>query len=176
LKVLDFNVKRAHFKLRMKRLRRTRHGAMRDSIAAMNAAFRDEDGNEGVDEDEEEEGYEDDDDELTIGMDVDRANLVESTFDALRGVPARALVRGRLDVVFDGEEGVDGGGLTREWLSLLMREIFRPSYALFVAAADGVTFQPSPDSGANPAHLDYFELVGRVVGKVRGGIGGTGCR
>ena len=64
-----------------------------------------------------------------------------------------------------GEEGVDGGGLTREWLSLLTREIFRPSYALFLPAADGLTFQPNPNSGANPEHLEYFCFVGKVVGK-----------
>ena len=60
---------------------------------------------------------------------------------------------------------MDGGGLTREWLSLLTREIFRPSYALFLPAADGLTFQPNPTSGANPEHLEYFCFVGKVVGK-----------
>jgi E3 ubiquitin-protein ligase HUWE1 len=51
------------------------------------------------------------------------------------------------------EEGVDAGGLTREWLTLLTREIFHPSYALFVHSSDGASYQPNPQSDANPEHL-----------------------
>jgi E3 ubiquitin-protein ligase HUWE1 len=43
--------------------------------------------------------------------------------------------------------------------------VFRPSYALFLPASNGVTFQPNPNSGANPEHLEYFRLVGIVIGK-----------
>ena len=44
-------------------------------------------------------------------------------------------------------------------------QIFRPSYALFLPASNGVTYQPNPNSGANPEHLEYFRLVGIVIGK-----------
>lgn len=39
---------------------------------------------------------------------------------------------GKLRVQFIGEEGMDAGGLTREWYSLLSREMFNPNYALFI--------------------------------------------
>jgi hypothetical protein len=32
--------------------------------------------------------------------------------------------RGKLQVSFYGEEGIDAGGLTREWYSILAREMF----------------------------------------------------
>jgi E3 ubiquitin-protein ligase HUWE1 len=68
------------------------------------------------------------------------------------------LIRSRLDIVFEEEEGVDAGGLTREWYLLLVREIFRPQYALFSPLSNGVTYQPNPHSDANPEHLEYFKV------------------
>ena len=74
-------------------------------------------------------------------------------------------MRGRLVVNFQGEEGIDAGGVSREWFKVLAREIFRPDYALFTAVNDGSTFQPNPLSYWNPDHLDYFKFVGRFIGK-----------
>ncbi|CAE7632247.1 unnamed protein product [Symbiodinium microadriaticum] len=74
-------------------------------------------------------------------------------------------MRGRLVVNFHDEEGIDAGGLTREWYAVLSREIFNPNYCLFTGAADGATFQPNPLSNINTNHLDYFIFVGRVIGK-----------
>ncbi len=74
-------------------------------------------------------------------------------------------MRGKLHVKFQGEEGVDAGGLTREWFSILAKEIFNENYALFIATSDGTTFQPNPLSGVNPGHLAYFKFVGRITGK-----------
>lgn len=49
--------------------------------------------------------------------------------------------------------------------SILARDIFNQNYALFIAAADGATFQPNPVSHVNSEHLAYFKFVGRIVGK-----------
>lgn len=56
-------------------------------------------------------------------------------------------------------QGIDAGGLTREWYSILAKEIFNANYALFKAGADGVTYQPNPLSQINPDHLAYFKFV-----------------
>ena len=75
-------------------------------------------------------------------------------------------MRGRLSVSFHGEEGVDAGGVSREWYSILARAMFDPSFALFVPSVGGdATFQPNKDSAINPEHLSYFTFCGRVVGK-----------
>jgi len=69
-------------------------------------------------------------------------------------------------VKFLKEDGVDAGGLTREWYLELSREIFNPNYALFQQAANnGSVFQPNRNSFYNPEHLEYFKFVGRFVGK-----------
>jgi E3 ubiquitin-protein ligase HUWE1 len=76
-----------------------------------------------------------------------------------------ASLQARLNVTFMGEEGVDAGGVSREWYLILSREIFNPNYGLFIPSADSSTFQPSPTSAVNPDHLQYFKFVGRVIGK-----------
>jgi E3 ubiquitin-protein ligase HUWE1 len=90
--------------------------------------------------------------------------IFEDSFHQLRMRTAEEM-RGRLAVNFHGEEGIDAGGVSREWFLVLAREIFNPNYALFLAANDGATFQPNPLSYYNTNHLDYFKFVGRVIGK-----------
>eukprot|EP00605_Chrysophyceae_sp_TOSAG23-4_P003045 GSChrysophyteH1.ASY1.ANO1.3350.1 assembled CDS len=93
-----------------------------------------------------------------------RTSVFEDSFHQLRFRTPDEM-RGRMQINFRGEEGIDAGGVTREWYIILSREIFNPNYALFTAAADGATFQPNPMSNVNTNHLDYFKFVGRVIGK-----------
>ncbi len=68
-------------------------------------------------------------------------------------------------ITFDQEEGVDAGGITKEWFLLLSKEIFNADYALFVRGQKGLTFQPDPNSCVNAEHLGYFNFAGRIIGK-----------
>ncbi|KAK7939424.1 hypothetical protein WMY93_002750 [Mugilogobius chulae] len=71
----------------------------------------------------------------------------------------------RLMVKFRGEEGLDYGGVAREWLYLLCHEMLNPYYGLFQYSTDNIyTLQINPDSSINPDHLSYFHFVGRVMG------------
>jgi hypothetical protein len=99
-----------------------------------------------------------------LHLQLRRDNVFEDSFHQLRGRTAQEL-QGKLRVTFHGEEGIDAGGLSREWFCVIAREIFNPNYCLFTAAADGATFQPNPLSMINTNHLDYFKFVGRVIGK-----------
>lgn len=57
-------------------------------------------------------------------------------------------MRKRLMVKFRGEEGLDYGGVAREWLHLLSREMLNPQYGLFqYSREDNYTLQINPDSG-----------------------------
>lgn len=87
--------------------------------------------------------------------------------DAYRQLSMRTAdeLRGRLHITFASEEGVDAGGLSREFFGILAKEMFNPNYALFTSTEDGCTFQPNPHSSINREHLDYFRFVGRIVGK-----------
>jgi hypothetical protein len=45
-----------------------------------------------------------------------------------------------------GEEGIDAGGVTREWYMVMAREVFNPNLALFVQVRGG-----GPGAGLCPA-------------------------
>lgn len=68
-------------------------------------------------------------------------------------------LKGRLSVRFLGEEGLDAGGLAREWFLVLSREIFNPNYALFRPSANNTNvFQPNKFSFWNREHLQYARV------------------
>jgi len=71
----------------------------------------------------------------------------------------------RLMIKFDGEDGLDYGGLGREFFFLLSHEMFNPFYGLFeYSAHDNYTLQINPYSSINPEHIQYMRFIGRVVG------------
>ena len=100
----------------------------------------------------------------SLRVNVNRASVMEDSFNQLRYKTADEMRR-RLSVTFNGEDGIDAGGLTREWFSVIARDLFNPNYALFSPTIDQVTFQPNPHSSVNPDHLQYLKFVGRVIGK-----------
>ncbi|KAK7056861.1 hypothetical protein VNI00_002578 [Paramarasmius palmivorus] len=95
---------------------------------------------------------------------VRRSRVLEDSYAAVMGHSGEDLKR-RLMVNFDGEDGLDYGGVSREWFFLLSHEIFNPSYGLFeYSAHDNYTLQINPASGINPDHLSYFKFIGRCLG------------
>nr|CCA14299.1 HECT E3 ubiquitin ligase putative [Albugo laibachii Nc14] len=100
----------------------------------------------------------------SVRISVRRDHIFEDSYYALRMRSGEELRR-KLHIAFTGEEGIDAGGVTREWYMILAREIFNPNYVLFTSAADSPTFQPNALSYVNKDHLSYFEFVGKVIGK-----------
>uniref|UniRef100_A0A8D0PII7 E3 ubiquitin-protein ligase n=1 Tax=Sus scrofa TaxID=9823 RepID=A0A8D0PII7_PIG len=73
-------------------------------------------------------------------------------------------LRRRLYVIFRGEEGLDYGGLAREWFFLLSHEVLNPMYCLFeYAGKNNYCLQINPASTINPDHLSYFCFIGRFI-------------
>jgi hypothetical protein len=93
---------------------------------------------------------------------VRRAYVLEDSYNQLRMRTPNEL-KGRLTVQFQGEEGIDAGGLTREWYQLLSRVTFDKGALLFTTVGNESIFQPNPNSVYQTEHLSYFKFVGRVV-------------
>ncbi|KAL8903501.1 MAG: hypothetical protein Q9207_003886 [Kuettlingeria erythrocarpa] len=94
---------------------------------------------------------------------VRRECLVE---DSLRGVSevvgsGEQDIKKGLRIAFQGEEGVDAGGLRKEWFLLLVREVFDPEYGLFVYDDESHYCYFSPSSFETS---DQFFLIGVVLG------------
>lgn len=95
---------------------------------------------------------------------VRRSHIFEDSYHEIMRQSAADLKK-RLMIKFDGEDGLDYGGLSREFFFLLSHEMFNPFYCLFeYSAHDNYTLQINPHSGINPEHLNYFKFIGRVVG------------
>lgn len=60
---------------------------------------------------------------------------METSFNAVMSHKSADMLKCRLWVEFDGEKGLDYGGVSREWFYLLSKEMFNPYYGLFENSA-----------------------------------------
>ncbi|SJX63680.1 related to ubiquitin-protein ligase 1 [Sporisorium reilianum f. sp. reilianum] len=101
-----------------------------------------------------------------LSLSVRRNSVFEDSFRYFSRKTGPEVKHGKLNVRFNNEEGIDAGGVTREWFQVLARAMFNPDYALFQpCAADRTTYQPNRMSYVNPDHLSFFKFVGRIIGK-----------
>ncbi|GAA5990126.1 hypothetical protein JCM5350_002515, partial [Sporobolomyces pararoseus] len=79
---------------------------------------------------------------------------------------SRENLRKSLRIKFEDEEGIDAGGLRKEWFLLLCRSLFSPSYGMFTTSDD----EPGSNlAWFNPGSVgtvedEDFWLLGSVVG------------
>ncbi|KAG6321900.1 hypothetical protein E4U22_001105 [Claviceps purpurea] len=98
-----------------------------------------------------------------LSLTVRRECLVEDSLAAVSEVIGSGTedIKKGLRITFKGEEGIDGGGLRKEWFLLLVREVFNPDHGMFLYDEDSryCYFNPSTFETS-----DQFFLVGVVMG------------
>lgn len=89
---------------------------------------------------------------------IRRERLIPTSIDAL-SVPSEDMKK-QLKVQFVGEEGIDEGGVKKEWFQLLVKELFDVKYGMFT------TDHVNRLQWFNPASTDFneYELLGKVLG------------
>ncbi|XP_068595310.1 NEDD4-like E3 ubiquitin-protein ligase WWP2 [Brachionichthys hirsutus] len=98
-----------------------------------------------------------------VKISVSRQTLFEDSFQQIMNVKPYELRR-RLYIIMRGEEGLDYGGIAREWFFLLSHEVLNPMYCLFeYAGKNNYCLQINPASSINPDHLTYFRFIGRFI-------------
>lgn len=111
---------------------------------------------------------------------VRRENLLEDALDAFGSKGASdSTMHDKLSVTFYSnglpEAGIDGGGLTKEFLTSVCSEGFSDKNGLFLTTNDHRLY-PNPVYGVNRLHsnisdselteaLQYYEFLGEVIGK-----------
>jgi len=68
-----------------------------------------------------------------------------------------------LKIKFIGEQGIDLGGLKKDWLRSMALSMFDPNYLLFMPTEIG-QYQPNPMS-LHYGDLDLYKFVGKIVAK-----------
>ncbi|XP_078525648.1 NEDD4-like E3 ubiquitin-protein ligase WWP2 isoform X2 [Lissotriton helveticus] len=98
-----------------------------------------------------------------VKISVSRTTLFEDSFQLIMSMKPYDLRR-RLYIIMRGEEGLDYGGIAREWFFLLSHEVLNPMYCLFeYAGKNNYCLQINPASSINPDHLTYFRFIGRFI-------------
>ncbi|XP_055993235.1 NEDD4-like E3 ubiquitin-protein ligase WWP2 [Sorex fumeus] len=98
-----------------------------------------------------------------VKVSVSRQTLFEDSFQQIMNMKPYDLRR-RLYIIMRGEEGLDYGGIAREWFFLLSHEVLNPMYCLFeYAGKNNYCLQINPASSINPDHLTYFRFIGRFI-------------
>ncbi|KAI9844540.1 MAG: putative E3 ubiquitin-protein ligase [Sclerophora amabilis] len=94
---------------------------------------------------------------------VRRDCLVEDSLKGVSEVVGTGLeeIKKGLRIVFLGEEGIDAGGLRKEWFLLLVREIFDPNHGMFVYDEQSHFCYFNPHCFETS---DQFFLVGVLLG------------
>jgi len=101
-------------------------------------------------------------DEGSIQIPVSRQNLLQDSFQFISGLDSMTLTR-RLFIKFEGEEGLDFGGMSREWFLSLSEAIFSPDLKLFRKCVTGY-YIIDRYSSEKENYLEYFRFIGTVLG------------
>ncbi|XP_065839906.1 E3 ubiquitin-protein ligase HECW2-like isoform X2 [Oscarella lobularis] len=100
-----------------------------------------------------------------IELQLRRDHVLEDAYAGLISRTSKQLKQSRLYVKFAGEEGLDYGGLSREFFFLISRELFNPYYGLFeYSANDCYTVQVSSVSAFVDNANEWFRFCGRILG------------
>ncbi|KAI9355105.1 hypothetical protein DFJ73DRAFT_826193 [Zopfochytrium polystomum] len=101
---------------------------------------------------------------------IRRDRIIEDGFDQLNALGPALKRRVAITFVSDQglvEAGIDGGGVFKEFLTELSKEVFSPKAGLFVSTTENLLYPSTQATNSEQFHqkLKYMEFVGRVVGK-----------
>ncbi|KAF9765074.1 E3 ubiquitin-protein ligase ptr1 [Nosema granulosis] len=99
-------------------------------------------------------------------INVRRKQILSDSLFQIMNKTSKEFKTKKLQIKFAGEEGLDFGGLTREWFGLLVKDITNPDLGLFIYTSEKkTTVLPYRNSKINSEHLLYFRFVGRILAK-----------
>lgn len=101
-----------------------------------------------------------------VEIKINRSELLQDSFYKFRKLKSDDFKKS-FKFEFIGEQGIDAGGLSREWFEQITDACFNVDCGLFeYSGVDNICYQFNPNSGiANEYHLEYFRFIGRIVGK-----------
>ncbi|KAH9890126.1 HECT-domain-containing protein [Cubamyces lactineus] len=103
---------------------------------------------------------------MTTRVTIRRGNIAQDGFDRLGDVDLKAPIAITFIDQFGNEEaGIDGGGVFKEFLTNLCKEVFDTDRGLWLANKKNELY-PAPHSYATESHsLAWYRFIGRILGK-----------
>ena len=100
-----------------------------------------------------------------INIEINRTSLVSDTFTSIFNMSNTDLLK-KFKIMYQNEIGIDSGGLTKDWFLEISNKLVNPSYCLFrKTGVSSEYYDIDSRSDVNTAHLDYFYIFGRILGK-----------
>ena len=96
-------------------------------------------------------------------VNIRRPYLFTDTYNLFGKFQKSNLVK-KFKIVFTGEEGIDSGGLTKDWYLGLSRALGVEKLKIFKASSAG-GFEIHQESGTSEVALQKFKFAGMVIGK-----------
>ncbi len=107
---------------------------------------------------------------MPITAKIRRNRIFQDGYLAFKDL-SKAGLKNKLKVVFidqfgNYEAGIDEGGLFKDFLDELCKEVFNPDRGLFSVTSEQMVY-PNPNSEkiVGKEHLNYFYFIGAVVGR-----------
>ncbi|KAL3674541.1 hypothetical protein V7S43_000489 [Phytophthora oleae] len=103
--------------------------------------------------------------EAVAKLTVTRERIIQQSLQLAEAAPDA--LHAYLKITFEGEPGIDAGGLLREWFGIVCKEIFSEKMGLFIPTkGEDMSYWIDPLSGEkNDSHLKLFRLAGILIGK-----------
>jgi len=98
-------------------------------------------------------------------LSIDRSNIIRSTIEHFSQMTCTE-IKQKISTTFENENGVDAGGLRREWMTLVMKELCNPDFGLFSFSENQTNIQPSSTAKLIPYYQTYLEFAGIMLAKV----------
>nr|XP_006821499.1 PREDICTED: apoptosis-resistant E3 ubiquitin protein ligase 1-like [Saccoglossus kowalevskii] len=101
-----------------------------------------------------------------MNLTIKRSEILESSMKATKYFTTSDWCK-HMEITFVGEEGLDWGGVRREWFEILCLALFSPENHLFTRFKEdnqGLV-HPNPNRPHHLAKQKYFEFAGKIVGK-----------
>ena len=97
---------------------------------------------------------------------VDRENILQSAYKRLKSEKSSKVWKHHWRIIFIGEKGRDEGGLRREFLTIITRELFdvKGSWNLFQTLSSKKN-NVHPSHSATKHDLNHFEFAGKILAK-----------
>ena len=100
-----------------------------------------------------------------VRIEVRRSHLLEDSVSQLMAIEPSQM-RQWMRLQFQGEPGIDVGGLEREWFLLVCDRIFAPEACLFRRLAADGTYHIDPCAQIkHPFFAEMYQFIGRLLGK-----------
>eukprot|EP01121_Diplochlamys_sp_Union-15-3_P013783 TRINITY_DN4327_c0_g1_i1.p1 TRINITY_DN4327_c0_g1~~TRINITY_DN4327_c0_g1_i1.p1 ORF type:complete len:456 (+),score=72.59 TRINITY_DN4327_c0_g1_i1:89-1456(+) len=98
----------------------------------------------------------------TLDIVIKRDDLIASSIaQNFHNFDSLTLTR-RLHIKYEGEPGLDYGGMSREWFLSLSKELLSEDLKLF--KKEGYRYRINPNSAENKEHLEMFYFFGVIMG------------